>query len=61
MLGADWQVRLFDMWAKESANGNKWFINDGGGNSAGAQGYNYARAIGYYWAGGDKRVATRYI
>lgn len=44
----------------ESAK-DAWIKYDGGYNTKGANGNNYARAYGYYWSGGDKRVATKWM
>jgi len=58
--GRDYRIRLFTDYASRSANGNIWRIRTGGSNAAGNTGNNYARAIGYYHTGGDKRVATSF-
>jgi len=54
-------IVLYQEWATKSLNGNKWFVRDTGVNAEGPFGQNYARAIGYHWAGGLKAVATSYI
>jgi len=61
VVGRDRVTRFFIDWAPVSANGNKWFVATGGGNSAGAVGNSYARAIGYAWEGYTRRVATAYL
>ncbi|HAO6523703.1 TPA: hypothetical protein IQD40_001845 [Listeria monocytogenes] len=52
----DGVVRTY--WEETS---NDYVKYDGGSNTVGPNGNNYARAYGYYYGGGETRVATRWM